>query len=123
MGLPARGREDAMDVSLIISGLLVLCMIGTSLYGARVLPADARVPLHYGLGSYGSYVPKTVGLILWPAAGVVVYLIFLAIELHAIRPNHPSGSAPVILPILMAALILAHVGAIRKALGATKSPA
>jgi hypothetical protein len=112
-----------MDVSLIISGLLVLCMIGTSVYGARVLPADARVPLHYGFGSYGSFAPKTVGLILWPAAGAVVYLIFLGIEVHAIKPNHPSGSAPVILPIVLAVLVLAHVGAIRKAVGSRKNPA
>jgi hypothetical protein len=123
MGLPVPRREAAMDVSLIISGLLVVCMIGTSVYGARVLPADARVPLHYGFGSYGSYVPKTAGLILWPVAGAIVYLIFLGIDLHAIRPNHPSGSAPVILPILLAVLVLAHVGAIRKAVGATKNPA
>ena len=111
-----------MDVSLIISGLLVLCMIGTSVYGARVLPADARIPLHYGFGSYGSFAPKTAGLILWPAVGAVVYLIFLGIELHAIKPNHPSGSAPVILPIVMALLVLAHAGAIRKAAGTTRNP-
>ncbi len=110
-----------MDVSLIISGLLVVCMIGTSAYGARVLPAHARIPLHYGFGSYGSFAPKAVGLIVWPAAGAVVYLIFLGIELHAIKPNHPSGSAPVILPVIMAVLVLVHVGAIRKAVGTMKN--
>jgi hypothetical protein len=112
-----------MDVSLIIGGLLVVCMIGVSVYGARVLPADARIPLQYRFGSYGSFAPKTVGLILWPAAGAVVYLIFLGIELHAIKPNHPSGPAPVILPIVLAVLVLVHAGAIRKAVGTTKTPA
>ncbi len=110
-----------MDVSLIISGLLVVCMIGTSVYGARVLPADARIPLHYGFGSYGSFAPKTVGLILWPAVGAVIYVIFLGVEVHAIKPNHPSGSAPVILPIVLAVLVLVQAGAIRKAVGTTKN--
>jgi hypothetical protein len=35
-----------MAVSLVVCGLLVGCMIGISLYGARALPADARIPLH-----------------------------------------------------------------------------
>lgn len=96
-------------------------MIGTSAYGARVLPADARIPLHYGFGGYGSFAPKNVGLILWPAAGAVIYLIFLGLELHAIKPNHPSGSVTVILPIVMAVLVLAQVGAIRQAIGTVKN--
>jgi hypothetical protein len=109
-----------MDVSLIICGLLVVCMIGISVYGARVLPDDARIPLHYGLGSYGNFAPKAVGLIMWPAIGVVVYVIFIAIQEHAIKPNHPSGSTVYILPIVMAVMVAAHVGAIRAAVGSTR---
>ena len=37
------------SVSLLISGLFLGVMIGISWYGARTLPADARIPLHFVL--------------------------------------------------------------------------
>jgi hypothetical protein len=59
-----------MILSLVIGGLLLGIMIGIAAYGWLTLPSDARVPMHYGLGSYNNFAPKTVGLLMWPAAGL-----------------------------------------------------
>jgi len=40
-----------MVLSLVIGGLLLGIMIGIAAYGWLTLPSDARVPMHYGLGS------------------------------------------------------------------------
>jgi hypothetical protein len=60
-------------LSLAISGLLVVTMIGISCYGAVTLPPDARIPLHRGFGNYDNFASKTVGLIAWPIAGAVIF--------------------------------------------------
>jgi hypothetical protein len=91
-----------MAVSLVVCGLLVGCMIGISLYGARTLPADARIPLHYGFRAYNNFASKTIGLIMWPAVGVVIFAINAAIEAGAVKPNHGSPSASqYILPLVL----------------------
>ena len=50
-------------VSFVISGLLLGAMIGMSRSGARTLPPDARVPLHFGIGAYNNFASKTTGAI------------------------------------------------------------
>jgi len=103
-------------VSLVIGGLLVLAMVGVSLYGARSLPPDARIPIHYGLGTYNNFASKTVGLVMWPAAGAIAYGIFAGVQAGAIKPNHgSSGPAGVILPVVLAVILVAQVGALRAA--------
>lgn len=110
-----------MAVSLVVCGVLVGCMIGVSLYGARMLPADARIPLHYGLGSYNSFAPKTAGLIMWPAGGALIFGIDAAIDAAVVKPNHASPRATlIILPVVLVILIAAQVGAIKVALGKTR---
>ena len=72
-------RTDRAEVSscdrrsFVISGLLLGAMIGISWYGARTLPPDARIPLHFGIGTYNNFASKTTGLIIWPVGGVVVF--------------------------------------------------
>jgi hypothetical protein len=91
-------------------------MVGVSLYGARSLPSDVRIPIHYGLGTYNNFASKTVGLIMWPAGGAVIYGIFAGIRAGAIKPNHGGGgSASVILPIVLVVVLGAQVGALRAA--------
>ena len=100
--------------SFVISGLLVGAMIGISWYGARTLPADARIPLHFGIGAYNNFASKTTGLILWPAAGVVIFALLTAVSAGAIKANH--GGSPrvvlIILPIVLAVTAVAQWGAI-----------
>jgi hypothetical protein len=93
-------------VSLVIGALIVVAMIGVALYGALTLPSDARVPVHHGIGGYNNFVSKTVGLIVWPAMGALIYGLFVAVSEDVIKPNHSGrGSAPLI--IILVALAAA----------------
>jgi hypothetical protein len=58
----------------VIDALLVVAMVCVSGWAALQLPADARVPVHFGRWSPHTAVPKTQGLVLWVAIGVVTYL-------------------------------------------------
>jgi uncharacterized membrane protein len=103
-------------VSFVVSGLLIGVMIGISWYGARTLPADARIPLHYGPGGYGSFASKKTGLVVWPFAGAVIFVLLVGVSESVIKPNHGSnGTALIILPIVLVALIAAQWGAISRA--------
>jgi len=57
---------------IIASGVVVLAMVGISLWGARALPPGARVPLHHGIGGYGNWQPKAFALISYPVIGAVL---------------------------------------------------
>jgi hypothetical protein len=95
-------------VPLVIGGLLLGVIIGIALYGAATLPSDARIPIHYGIGSYNNFASKTVGLIMWPVGGAVIYGLFVALSAHALKPNHGgSGSGPLIIMLFVLALTCA----------------
>jgi hypothetical protein len=102
------------SVSQVISGLLLGAMIGISWYAARTLPADARIPLHFGPGGYRSFASKTTGLIVFPVVGVVLFALLTAVAGHAIKGNHGgSGTTPlIILPIVLAVIAVTQWGAI-----------
>ena len=98
-----------MIAVLVIGGVLLLAMIGVSWYGWVTLPADALVPIHFG-ASYNNFVSKRLGLIIHPAAGVVVYVI------SALATHHSSKSSPAfIAPLVMCVLLAVQVGAIKVA--------
>ena len=98
-----------MIAALVIGGVLLLAMIGVAWYGWITLPADALVPIHFGPG-YNNFVPKRLGLIMHPAAGVLIYVI------SALAPHHSSKSSPVfIVPLVMCVLLAVQVGAIKVA--------
>ena len=102
------------SVSFVISGLLVGVMIGISLYGSRILPPDARVPLHLGPAGYGSFASKTTGLIVFPVIGVAILALLTAVSGHAVKANHGGSGAVslIILPIVLAAIVCVQWGAI-----------
>lgn len=102
-----------MIVALIIGGVALLGMIGVSWYGWLTLPADARVPIHFGVATYNNFVPKRVGLALHPAAGALVYVLLAVAGYAAAHPGRPSSPVEVILPIIMCLLLFVQVGAIR----------
>jgi hypothetical protein len=67
------------------------------------------VPIHFGVG-YNNFVSKRLGLIVHPAAGVLVYVI------SALATRHSSKSSPAfIFPLVMCVLLAVQVGAIRVA--------
>ena len=102
------------DATLIIDGVLLFVMIGVSLYGASALPPGARVPIHFGPASYNHWVPKNVGLTLWPAAGTVIYAI-LVITARGQRVNGGPGP-PAGLTVALAVMLVTQVGALWAAL-------
>jgi hypothetical protein len=72
--------------------VLLLAMFGVACYAWITLPADARVPVHFGAG-YNNFVSKRVGLITHAAAGVLVYVL-LAVQIGAIKvARTKSGTA------------------------------
>jgi hypothetical protein len=64
-------------IFLFVGGAVVLTMISLSLWGFVRIPERSKVPLHLGLRGYGTYASRTVGLLLWPAIGIVVYVLGL----------------------------------------------
>jgi hypothetical protein len=116
--------SDVTVVSLVIGGLLLVVIVGISCYGAVSLPADARIPLHYGLGSYNNFASKATGLIVWPVVAAVAFALLTAVSVHAIKPNHPGGgaSAP-IMPIVLAIVAATQWGAISLAKKNARGPA
>ena len=104
-----------MTLPLAIGGAILLAMICVSWYGWVTLPADARVPIHFGI-SYNNFVPKRAGLIVHPAAGAVAFGILASVT-NASRANNTSSHGPpyVILLVTMAVLLIVQIGAIRVA--------
>jgi hypothetical protein len=100
--------------TLIIDGVLLLAMVGVSLYGASALPPGAQVPIHFGPASYNNWVSKSVGLTLWPASGAVLYAI-LVVAARNQRVNGGSGP-PAGLTVALALMLVTQVGALRVAL-------
>ncbi|HXW44365.1 MAG TPA: hypothetical protein VEL03_06245 [Streptosporangiaceae bacterium] len=94
--------------TLITGGALVLAIICVSLYGAATLPPGAQVPVHFGLGGYNRWLPKNLGLALWPALGVVVYVIILVTG----HDKGVHGSPTVGLSIALAVMLVTQIGAL-----------
>jgi hypothetical protein len=100
---------------LIIDAVLLLGIIGVSVYGARALPADARLPLHFGPAGYTNWQPKIFALLLWPAIAVVVYVVVVATQ----GQHSSSGQKlplPIVLTVAMVAMLASHYGAVRIAM-------
>jgi len=100
-----------MIASLVIGGVILLAMIGVSCYGWVTLPAGARVPVHFGTG-YNNFVSKGLGLVVHPAAGVLVYVLS-AVTTH--NNASKASSAVYIFPVVMCVLLIVQVGAIKVA--------
>ena len=90
-----------MTAALAAGGTLLAVMIALSWYGAVTLPPTARIPVHWGFG-WGSYVPKPAGLIIWPVAGTVIYVL-LGVGSRGLR----GDLAPTILMIVIMGMLAA----------------
>jgi hypothetical protein len=99
--------------ALVVNAVLVAAMLATSAVAAVALPARARVPVHFGPRSYNNWVPKVVGLLLWPAAGIVIAALILGTVPRS--GHHTLSAAVVVLPVVLAVLLAAQVGAVRAA--------
>jgi hypothetical protein len=99
-----------MIAVLVVGGLVLLAMIGVSVYGWVTLPADARVPIHFGAG-YNNFVSKGLGLVVHPAAGAVLLVVSIVTTHNAAK----AASAVYIFPVIMCVLLIVQVGAIKVA--------
>ena len=106
-----------MRIDAVVVGVLVLLgMVGNSVYGWVKLPADARVPLHRGPGGYGNWQPKALALITYPVVGAVVFAIILAKTWSEIPENAAFGLiAPLVFLVIFFAHYFAVMAAIRNA--------
>jgi hypothetical protein len=105
-------REGAMmRIELAIGAALLAAMLCVSWYGWVTLPADARVPIHFGPGAYNNFVSKRVGLLLHPAIAVIIFVVLIALP-KAGGTRSGSGPGPVFLPIVMVVLLVVQGGAI-----------
>lgn len=102
-----------MTTGIVVGAVVLLAMIGTSSYGWVTLPADARVPVHFGAG-YNNFVPKRIGLIIHPAVGALLFVIVLVTG-RAHTTHGPSFPIGVFLPLIMCLLLVVQAGAIRVA--------
>jgi uncharacterized membrane protein (Fun14 family) len=101
-------------VSLVLGGVFLLAMAGVAWYGAVTLPADARIPLHRGLGSYGNFSSKKAGLVAWPVGGAVVYGMLAGLTALPAMSRSKGGDSVllVMMPVSLAIMLVAQWGAI-----------
>jgi hypothetical protein len=101
-------------LTLIIDAVLVLGIVGTSLYGGTHLPAGARMPTHLGPGGYGNWQPKTFALVTYPLVGTGIF-VYLAVTA---KSHQQSGNAglPIGLTVALAVILASQIGALRAAL-------
>ena len=104
-----------MVTALAIGGAELVAMILLSVWGARILPPDARVPLHWG-GRWGNFQNRNSGLIAYPviAAGIFALLAILGVTVHP--HGRPAAFAPVLfVPIVGCVFLLTQIATIDKA--------
>ena len=99
----------------VVDALLVVAMVCLSGWAAVRLPADARVPVHFGPWSGRTAVPKAPGLVLWVSVGVVTYL---AAALGAVRSADTDARA--VLTVALATILVAQSVAVGLAIRASR---
>ena len=112
-GSPASlGRVMA---ALVVSGIFTLAMIVAAVRAAIALPAGARIPLHVGSVERCYLVPKRAGLVIWPAAGVVVAGVLGGIAASSLAADWVPGVRYVLAPAATGVLLAFEVGALAMA--------
>lgn len=84
-----RGPKTPLYVSGAI--LLVMCLLAA--YAWQALPADARMPVHWGIdGNVNGYAGKAFGLLLLPGCMLALMALFLVLSAFEPRRAHLSQS-------------------------------
>ena len=125
-GTHATGRDKTLIASLVISGLLLLALVGAAGYAVVRLPGDARVPLHAGTPEYSVWLPKRAGLSVWLAAGAVAFAALAWLTLSRAAANWATSMRVTLLPAVMFVALAAEVAAIilaRTSVDAAEHPA
>jgi len=98
--------------SLVVGGVFLLAMIVASAWAAVMLPADVRIPVHYGSVEHCYLAPKRAGLVVWPAVGAVVYGAFGAVAMSSLAAGWVPGVRAVLAPAALGVLLAFQVGAL-----------
>jgi hypothetical protein len=102
-------------VALALGGVILLAIICVNWYGWVSVPSDALIPVHWG-GTWGSFVSKRAGLTVYLVVGVGLYLVLAALNIGgAARARSARPVLDVVLPIVLCALLITQVAAIRVA--------
>ena len=107
-----------MVAALAVGGVLWAVMIAASAYAAVILPASARIPLHFGSHEHALLVSKRAGLVIWPAAGALLYGVLGGISASSLAADWVPGVRAVLMPAAMCVLLGFQVGALVLAAGA-----
>jgi len=98
--------------SLAVGGVFLLVMIAASVRAAIVLPADARIALHFGSVERCYRVPKRAGLVIWPAAGAAALGVLGGIAASSLASDWVPGVRDVLVPAALCVLSGFQAGAL-----------
>jgi len=98
--------------SLVVSGVLLLAMIAASMWAAVALPASARIALHFGSVEHCYLVPKRAGLVIWPAAGALVFGVLGGLAASRLAAGWVPGVRVVLAPAALCVLAGFQAGAL-----------
>jgi hypothetical protein len=98
--------------SLVVSGVFALAMIVAAGRAAVVLPAGARIPLHFGSVERCVEVPKRAGLVIWPAAGLAAAGVLGGVAASGLAADWVPGVRYVLAPAATGVLLAFEVGAL-----------
>jgi hypothetical protein len=98
--------------SLAVGGVFLLVMIAASVRAAIVLPADARIALHFGSVERCYRVPKRAGLVIWPAAGAAALGVLGGIAASSLASDWVPGVRDVLVPAALCVLLGFQAGAL-----------
>jgi hypothetical protein len=103
--------------SLVVAGVLLLAMIVAAGRAAVTLPAQARIPLHFGSVEHCYLASKRAGLVIWPAVGAVLFSAVGGIAGSSLAANWVAGVRDVVTPAVMGVALAFQIGALALARG------
>jgi hypothetical protein len=98
--------------SLTVGGVFWLAMIVASGRAAVILPAEARIPVHFGSVEHCYLASRRAGLVIWPAAGAVLFGVLGVIAGSSLASNWVPGVRDVLVPAALCVLLAFQVGAL-----------
>jgi hypothetical protein len=101
-----------MVAALAVGGVLLAVMIAASGYAAVILPASARIPLHFGSRERVLLVSKRAGLVIWPVAGAVLYGVLGGVSASSLAAGWVPGVRDVLMPAAMCVVLGFQAGAL-----------
>lgn len=92
---------------LIASIIIIALMAGISIYGFNTIPADAVLPVHWGLnGEVDRFAPRDAALVTLPGIAVFVVLVFVLAPLVDPRRDNVLASSGLLLAAWIGTLVL-----------------